>query len=571
MASTPQGAPSRKCTSAKGARSPSTVLAATMYDGGATPPPSPSASSSSPAVSSASATTTTNGKYRSSASTPNSSSSSSSTHHSARSNKTPGSNTAAGSAAKYRKQQQQQQQNQSPTPPTTKKNKLKLDEQQKKDDNDKNQIEENDGDDDGSSEDNRVRIFVRFRPPRDDDAKKQQQQSSSSSCWTIQQDQYVLSADRDEPFAYDRVFASDTDQCTVFEGTVAEDVRACLQSGVNVTLFAYGQTGSGKTYTVLGTPSSKTAPGLLPRCLDAFFAAAEDGGGSSTSGEVGVHISMYEIYRETIIDLLCTSTTTSASSSSSPAPATLNLQEDNDGNVEVVGLSTELARSKAEALDIVERAGSRRATATTACNVASSRSHLVVVMRRGDGETRGGSLTLCDLAGSERVDKTGAEGTVLKEAQHINSSLSTLGNVVHSLASQKKQHVPYRSSRLTHALKQSLGGRSRTRIVVCVSPDVEDVEETMSSLRFAARAKHMARHAPKEEMEGFSPKPGSPEELIWLRKQRQTLVDEVHTLRERVEAVQGGFGGKTTMPLLMEIVLNAAVLVGAACVLGRTK
>ena len=242
--------------------------------------------------------------------------------------------------------------------------------------------------------------------------------------------------------------------------------------GFRVAIFAYGQTGSGKTHTMTGELRARrgvgvvAAPalalpcsaGVIPRSLALLFARARQ---ARLAGWVyAFEASLLEIYNDEIRDLLPAAPTASA-----PAPPKLELRHERSGDVSVIGLTAHAVLGEEDAYALLERAAGARATARTACNEHSSRSHSVFVLRVAgthaeSGEAACGSLTLVDLAGSERVKESGVCGARLKEAQQINKSLSALGDVIAALAA-KERHVPFRNSKLTALLQPSLGGSAK--------------------------------------------------------------------------------------------------------------
>jgi len=250
--------------------------------------------------------------------------------------------------------------------------------------------------------------------------------------------------------------------------------------GYNVCIFAYGQSGTGKTYTMEGTESD---PGLAPRAMAKMFEIIQH------HHKVGnfqheCFLSMLEIYNEGIRDLLC--------DPDEPAKR-YDITNDAALGMYVRNLASKSVDSKEATRALVQQGNANRAVGVTNLNDQSSRSHMLVTLvvlttNRKTGTRHVGKLSLVDLAGSERLSKTGASGDTLKEAQSINKSLSALGNVLNTLA-RKEAHVPYRDSKLTYLLQDSLGGNSKTLMLVAVGPASENSAETVNSLNFASRAK----------------------------------------------------------------------------------
>jgi len=276
-------------------------------------------------------------------------------------------------------------------------------------------------------------------------------------------------------FEFDHVFSPKSTQPQVFEE--AKALVTSVLDGYNVCVFAYGQTGSGKTHTMTGYDGD---PGLNTRVLQELFRLRTE---RSDGYTINLSISITEIYNESIRDLLM------------PSTKKLDAKINTDGTVTVPGLHEEKVESCAEVLKCIENAGKNRATSTTDMNEHSSRSHSIVTVRttctvKGSGDTYVGKVHLIDLAGSENVGKSGVSGQGMKEAQNINKSLSALGDVIQSLVA-KSSHTPYRNSKLTMLLKDSLGGDSKTLMIVCCSPAQSNVTETCSSLNFASRARNV--------------------------------------------------------------------------------
>jgi kinesin family protein C1 len=277
-------------------------------------------------------------------------------------------------------------------------------------------------------------------------------------------------------FGFDNVFTPTNTQDDVWEAT--EPLVQSAVDGYNTCVFAYGQTGSGKTYTMLGTSANK---GIVTQAVKKLFGAKHMLEGTS-QGQTTVEISveLLEVYNEQIRDLV--STKECDGSGAKKLNISLNSNE-------ALGNTVHVATSEEEVSDILAIAQKRRCVKATKSNEESSRSHLIFTMnfivRSSSGERRS-KLHICDLAGSERLSKSQAVGSTLKETQHINKSLSTLSNVIEKLQ-QKSSHVPFRESKLTYLLRNSLGGDSKTLAIVCCNPLTEHFQETTCSLRFAQK------------------------------------------------------------------------------------
>ncbi|XP_046864741.1 carboxy-terminal kinesin 2-like [Xenia sp. Carnegie-2017] len=282
-------------------------------------------------------------------------------------------------------------------------------------------------------------------------------------------------------FSFDKAFCPETTQVTIYQET-AQLVQSVLD-GYNVCIFAYGQTGSGKTFTMEGDINGRDTWGVIPRAMEQVFLSAEDL--MSKGWKYEIQASFLEIYNETIRDLLGNPD----SKHEIKQVTTNNGKQVND--VFVTNLKAVAVTSSDQVSSLLRKAYENRSVAATNCNDRSSRSHSVFQLKLvGSNEITGelsqGVLSLVDLAGSESISQSGSTGLRLKEAKHINQSLTHLGTVFNSLA-KKASHVPYRNSKLTHLLQNSLGGNSKSLMFVNVSPREDSFQETLCSLRFATQ------------------------------------------------------------------------------------
>eukprot|EP00927_Polykrikos_kofoidii_P054273 TRINITY_DN48710_c0_g1_i1.p1 TRINITY_DN48710_c0_g1~~TRINITY_DN48710_c0_g1_i1.p1 ORF type:complete len:984 (-),score=196.70 TRINITY_DN48710_c0_g1_i1:68-3019(-) len=320
-----------------------------------------------------------------------------------------------------------------------------------------------------------IRVFVRVRPIN---AREIATEPEGEPTTSFQEDTKIGIYDgthaRRKWFDFDQVFAPGTTTTQVFEE--AKPLATSVLDGFNVCVFAYGQTGSGKTHTMTGNAKD---PGLNTRVLTELFKIRSERSGEY---EIDISLAITEIYNETIRDLLA------------PSGKKLDVKMNQDGSVSVPGLQEEKVKSVAEVMKCINDAAKNRATSQTEMNSESSRSHSIVTVRTKctlkGADTYAGKIHLIDLAGSENVNKSGVSGQGMREAQNINKSLSALGDVIQSLVA-KNPHTPYRNSKLTMMLKDSLGGDSKTLMIVQSSPAQTNVTETLSSLNFAARARNV--------------------------------------------------------------------------------
>ncbi|XP_011088306.1 kinesin-like protein KIN-12D [Sesamum indicum] len=373
-----------------------------------------------------------------------------------------------------------------------------------------------------------VQVLIRIRPLNNMEKSSfgynrcLKQESAQSITWIGQPE---------TRFMFDHVACEAIDQETLFRMVGLPMVENCL-SGYNSCMFAYGQTGSGKTYTMLGEIEElevKPSPnrGMTPRIFEFLFARirAEEESRRDEHLKYNCKCSFLEIYNEQITDLL------------DPSSTNLMLREDMKKGVYVENLSEFEVHTVGDILQLLTQGSSNRKVAATNMNRESSRSHSVftcVIESRWEKDSatnfRFSRLNLVDLAGSERQKSSGAEGERLKEAANINKSLSTLGHVIMVLvdvAHGKPRHVPYRDSRLTFLLQDSLGGNSKTTIIANVSPSICSAAETLNTLKFAQRAKLIQNNAIINE--------DSSGDVTALKHQIQLLKEELSALkREKV-------------------------------------
>ncbi|CAH0596519.1 unnamed protein product [Chrysodeixis includens] len=296
-------------------------------------------------------------------------------------------------------------------------------------------------------------------------------------------------------FTFDRAFAPSASQLTVYQEVVSPLIEEVL-NGYNCTVFAYGQTGTGKTHTMVGEHTGTDThwqndplAGIIPRALSQLFDELR-----LTNTEYTVRVSYLELYNEELFDLLATSEDNSK----------LRIYEDvtRKGSNIVNGLEEITVYNKNEVYKIMAQGQERKRVASTLMNAQSSRSHTVftIVVHMKENSPEGeelmkiGKLNLVDLAGSENISKAGSDNPAKKERArecvNINQSLLTLGRVITALV-ERHPHIPYRESKLTRILQESLGGRTKTSIIATISPGHKDLEETMSTLEYAHRAKNI--------------------------------------------------------------------------------
>ncbi|EGD74148.1 cenpe protein [Salpingoeca rosetta] len=374
-----------------------------------------------------------------------------------------------------------------------------------------------------------VSVSIRVRPLNDREA-----QSNAHVSWDVDQNS-ITQCNRPPQaprYVFDNVFNMDSRTKMVYEKSARPIVDATM-AGMHGTIFAYGQTSSGKTHTMMGEP---TEEGIIPLSIQDIFNSIE----KTPDREFLLRVSFMEIYNEVIADLLA------------PENNNLKVHETSEGDIYVGGLTEEVVCSPEEILRHMQIGQKNRKTGSTRMNDRSSRSHtifrIVVESREctpassessgeqdrqsmdGNGAVRVAHLNLVDLAGSERVSLTGAEGQRLKEGAHINKSLLTLGTVIAKLSdgvTSETGHIPYRDSKLTRILQNSLGGNARTAIICTITPASLHVDESISTLKFASRAKTIKNNVVVNEVY---------DDAAMLRKMKR----EINQLKKRNQLLEDG-------------------------------
>uniref|UniRef100_A0A7N8YC36 Kinesin-like protein n=1 Tax=Mastacembelus armatus TaxID=205130 RepID=A0A7N8YC36_9TELE len=286
---------------------------------------------------------------------------------------------------------------------------------------------------------------------------------------------------KDLKFVFDHVFGNNSTQLDIFENTT-KGVLDGVMNGFNCTVFAYGATGAGKTHTMLG---SQNDPGVMYRTMKELFKRMDD---AKEEKEFAVAFSYLEVYNEQIRDLLANA-------------GPLAVREDSSKGVVVQGLTLHQPKSAEHILEALDSGNRNRTQHPTDMNATSSRSHAVfqIYLRQQDKTASlnpnvcVAKMSLIDLAGSERASATNTKGARFREGANINRSLLALGNVINALADpkSKKAHIPYRDSKLTRILKDSLGGNCRTVMIANVSPSSKSYDDTHNTLKYANRAKEI--------------------------------------------------------------------------------
>nr|XP_021145147.1 kinesin-like protein KIF6 isoform X1 [Columba livia] len=323
--------------------------------------------------------------------------------------------------------------------------------------------------------------------------------------------------DEEENQIFQKIFDQEAKQDVVFDN-IAKPVAECVLAGYNGTIFAYGQTGSGKTFTITGGAERYSDRGIIPRTLSYIFDQLQKDG----SKVYTTHVSYLEIYNECGYDLL---DPRHEASRLKDLPK-VTIMEDPDQNIHLKNLSLQQATNEEEALNLLFLGDTNRMIAETPMNQASSRSHCIFTIHisskePGSATIRRSKLHLVDLAGSERVAKTGVGGHILTEAKYINLSLHHLEQVIIALAEKNRSHIPYRNSMMTSVLRDSLGGNCMTTMIATLSIDRRNIDESISTCRFAQRVALIKNEAVlNEEIDPTLM-------IIKLKKEIQELKDEL--------------------------------------------
>ncbi|KAM8740803.1 kinesin-like protein KIF21A isoform 2-T2 [Acanthopagrus schlegelii] len=368
----------------------------------------------------------------------------------------------------------------------------------------------------GGPDESSVRVALRIRPQL-----AKEKIEGCHICTFVMPGEPQVVLGKDKAFTYDHVFDMDTQQETIYNHCTEKLIEGCFE-GYNATIFAYGQTGSGKTYT-MGTGFDvnigEEELGIIPRAVNHLFRGIEERIQAATEQgkpvpEFKINAQFLELYNEEVLDLFDSTRDIEARKQRS----NIKIHEDANGGIYTVGVTTRTVTSAAEMIQCLKLGALSRTTASTQMNVQSSRSHAIFTIHLcqvrvcspdNDDNTTDNRLTnsseinefetltakfhFVDLAGSERLKRTGATGDRAKEGISINCGLLALGNVISALGDRSKRstHVPYRDSKLTRLLQDSLGGNSQTMMIACISPSDRDFMETLNTLKYANRARNI--------------------------------------------------------------------------------
>ncbi|XP_037616162.1 kinesin-like protein KIF21A isoform X1 [Sebastes umbrosus] len=367
-----------------------------------------------------------------------------------------------------------------------------------------------------SSDESSVRVALRIRPQL-----AKERIEGCHICTYVMPGEPQVVLGKDKAFTYDHVFDMDTQQETIYHHCTESLIEGCFE-GYNATIFAYGQTGSGKTYT-MGTGFDVNIGddelGIIPRAVNHLFRGIEERRQAATEQgrpvpEFKINAQFLELYNEEVLDLFDSTRDIEARKQRS----NIKIHEDANGGIYTVGVTTRTVTSAAEMIQCLKLGALSRTTASTQMNAQSSRSHAIFTIHLcqvrvcspdnddnttdnrlsndseiNEFETLTAKFHFVDLAGSERLKRTGATGDRAKEGISINCGLLALGNVISALGDRSKRssHVPYRDSKLTRLLQDSLGGNSLTVMIACISPSDRDFMETLNCMKYANRARNI--------------------------------------------------------------------------------
>ncbi|XP_049738776.1 kinesin-like protein KIF21A isoform X5 [Elephas maximus indicus] len=369
----------------------------------------------------------------------------------------------------------------------------------------------------GTPDESSVRVAVRIRPQL-----AKEKIEGCHICTSVTPGEPQVFLGKDKAFTFDYVFDIDSQQEQIYFQCIEKLIEGCFE-GYNATVFAYGQTGAGKTYT-MGTGFDvniiEEEQGIISRAVKHLFKGIEEKKHTAVNNglpppDFKVNAQFLELYNEEVLDLFDTARDIDAKNKKS----NIKIHEDSTGGIYTVGVTTRTVNTESEMMQCLKLGALSRTTASTQMNVQSSRSHAIFTIhlcqtrmcpqidtenvtdnkmlsetsQMNEFETLTAKFHFVDLAGSERLKRTGATGERAKEGISINCGLLALGNVISALGDKSKRatHVPYRDSKLTRLLQDSLGGNSQTIMIACVSPSDRDFMETLNTLKYANRARNI--------------------------------------------------------------------------------
>ena len=384
-----------------------------------------------------------------------------------------------------------------------------------------------------------VKVAVMVRPMLEEELVD----GNDIAIFADEEKQSISCATSDHTFTYDHVYSGEDKKSEkkLYDNCV-EPLVSGLLNGLNGTVLAYGQTGSGKTYT-MGTSAGATF-GVVPRVVRALFEEKDKITESGSTDTISIRVGFVEIHKEEIRDLLSSSST----ASKKLVQTVITLRENANGGICLNGASEIEVKDESEMAELLSSGAKTRATGSTNMNKTSSRSHAIFTIyleRRSTSPESSSEVTLAklhlvDLAGSERQKRTKAEGKRLQEGIDINKGLLALGNVISALGDDTRRaangHVPYRDSKLTRVLQDSLGGNSQTVFIACASPADSNAEETLNTLKYANRARNIKNMVRENKEEA------STAELSRCKAQLAAMRSQVIALTQALNKAKGGDG-----------------------------
>ncbi|ORX53097.1 kinesin-domain-containing protein [Hesseltinella vesiculosa] len=384
-----------------------------------------------------------------------------------------------------------------------------------------------------------VRVGLRVRP-----LTEKEQLTNCTECVSFIPNEPQILIGTDKSFTFDYVFDTVTPQDDVYT-SAAKPLLDKFLEGFNATILAYGQTGSGKTYsmgTSLENSSNSEYQGIVPRCIAELYKRLEEQQQTSPEFQHQVYVSFLELYNEDLIDLLNPENHQRRNKPGlAPPPVEISIREDIAGNIYWSGVKEEPCSCPEDLLNYLAKGSLCRTTGATDMNTVSSRSHavfsIILKQHRPDTSDLISKFHFVDLAGSERLKRTNAQGDRAKEGIAINSGLLALGNVISALGDEQRRvsHVPYRDSKLTRLLQDSLGGNSQTLMLACVSPADTNFMETLNTLKYANRARNIKNRVVINQ--DFA---GSSIEVNQLRAQVARLRMELASVRSDITLPSSG-------------------------------
>lgn len=398
-----------------------------------------------------------------------------------------------------------------------------------------------------------IQVHVRIRPPTRAD-----ELLGSTNSLICFGDNKIEFHNRNKDYMFDKVYKESTSQIELFEASIKSNLSKSLE-GYNYCILAYGQTGSGKTYTIGSSYSNDINPeteGILPRICSYIFEEVE---ASKSVSQYLIKASFYEIYNEEIRDLLHIKTPSKL----------LQVKEDKKGTIYITGITEHVVSDTKDCMNLLWTGSLNRKVGSTFQNDASSRSHAIFILNiiKTNSNTKDSfnfKISVVDLAGSEKMKKSGASGERLKEGININSGLLCLSKVVMALSEEQK-HVPYRESKLTRILKDSLGGNSITLMIACVSPSEANYEESINTLNYASFTKSIKIKAAKnfqidDELESLKKENEELKATITQLQKSSNLISDNYELKNEIQSLRSEIVKLKELSITQDVILPSVTI-----------